>query len=184
MRTRLFAVMVCGALFAGRVLAQSGGPADDSPLKGPSVTDHSTPKAKGTFGPDAIEKKKAGNKSSPPPRMAEFLKVMEELKHSPTPESARLTAEQEGKIGSAAKEFESATSAYMDKNKVELDGLRAKLSPNDRNALDQQLARGGAIHLSKKTGFGGKKGAEAEVGRGRDFGCGRERPAGGDRGDS
>lgn len=155
--TALFAA----ALLACPVLAEPPAAPDqnDPALKGPTVTARPPTKGKGAspFGPDSIEKKKtAGSKPTPPPSMSEFMKALEVLRSSSTPEAARVSSEQGAKITAAAAEFEAAGKAYMDKNKAELETLRGKLSPNDRNALDQQLARGGQLRLSK-FGFGGKK---------------------------
>lgn len=161
MRFTCSAALVSAALLASPTFAQPpAAPAQgDTALKGPSVTDRPQAKRKGasTFGPDAIEKKKAASKKPAPPlSMNEFMGALSALKSSSTPPDARLTPEQAAQITAVASEFESSTKAHMDSHKQEIDALRAKLSPNDRNMLDQQLARGGQLRLSK-AGFGGKK---------------------------
>jgi hypothetical protein len=137
----------------------------DPALKGPTVGDR--PGAKKTasgFGPDAVAKKTANHKHSGPLAMAAFMKSLDVLRAAPTPEAARLTSEEEARIKTIASDLESSTKAYMDAHKHEIDDLRAKLSPNDRNMLDQQLARGGPIRLSK-AGFGGKHGVARQKGK-------------------
>ncbi len=145
----------------GQVPATPAAPdkATDSALKGPTVGERPTAKGKpqSGFGPDAVAKKSAANKPSAPLGMAEFLKAIDVLRGAPTPEAARLTTEEDARFKAIAADFATSAKTYMETHKQELDDLRAKLSPNDRNMLDMQLERGGAIKLSK-AGFGGKNG--------------------------
>jgi hypothetical protein len=167
----LTAMLLACPVFAEPPAAPAGSP-DDAALKGPTVEVRPGAKGKGTsaFGPDSIEKKKAaGAKPMPPPSMAEFTKAVDVLKASSTPEAARLSADKSAEIAKVAAEFETATKGYMAKNQAELDTLRGQLSPNDRNMLDQQLARGGQLHLSK-AGFGGKNGVLKGKGKQTDVG--------------
>jgi hypothetical protein len=157
------AVLLTG-LLAHNSWAQSSSPASgDDTLKGPDVTARNDPQtaARSGFGPDSIERKKAaGKRPQPPLSMTEFMRSINILRSAPTPDATRLTPEEDTKIQSIASDFDTSLKSYMDKNKAEIDSLRAQLSPTDRAMLDQQLARiasnGGELHFSK-AGFGGKK---------------------------
>jgi hypothetical protein len=150
-------------VLAQGAMAQSTSPAPAQPtdptLKGPPVADHPvSPKVTTAagFGPDSIEKKKAGGKKPTPPlSMKQFMTAIDSLSSSASP----LTSDQSSKIQAISSDFETATKSYLDKNKAEIDSLRAQLSPADRETLDQQLARGGPLKVSK-AGFGGKKHAK------------------------
>ncbi len=142
--------------------------ATDPALKGPEIGDRAPVKGKSSagFGPDSIEKKKAA-KPKPPMVMPEFLKSVDILRSAPTPDATRLTTDQDSRIKAIAADFESSVKSYLAKNQVEIDALRAKLSPTDRALLDQQLQRGGPIRLSK-AGFGGKAGVAKLRGKQKD----------------
>jgi hypothetical protein len=137
----------------------------DPTLKGPSIPERQVSPRTSTaagFGPDSIEKKKAGGKKPAPPiSMAQFMSALGVLRSSAFP----LTAEQSTKIQTIGTDFDAETKSYMDKNQAEIDTLRGQLSPTDRAMLDQQLARGGPIRLSK-AGFGGKKRIAKQKGKG------------------
>ena len=170
------AFTLIGMGFTPRVAAQAQptapgatepGKAPDPALKGPAVGNR--PLVRGTapsgFGPDAIEKKKAGGKKPMPPKpMPEFLKSLDVLRAAPTPEAIRLTADEDAKIKAIVAALDMSVKEYMDTNRAEIDTLRGKLSPSDRAMLDQQLQRGGPIRISR-AGFGGKVGVAKQRGK-------------------
>ena len=107
--------------------ATEPGKAADPALKGPAVGNR--PLVRGTapsgFGPDAIEKKKAGGKKPMPPKpMPEFLKSLDVLRAAPTPEAIRLTADEDAKIKAIVTAFDVSVKEYVETNRVEIDVVR------------------------------------------------------------
>lgn len=144
---RTIVLLTASLLLAGTsaALAQSD---NTSPLKGPEVTDRPATKGKGKSG--FVAGKPDGKaRPQPPVPMAVFTKALA---------AADLSAEQSAKAKSLTAEYDNAVAAFERKNKAEIDTNRAKLSEQDRQALDRMLASGRPLRAGKDGFAGGGKG--------------------------
>lgn len=129
MKTKLFALALLVA--AGAPIALAGPDAGEPVLKGPKVVDGGVPGTRRPFGDGQGGDNKQRLADRPIPQM-EFMRAVNVLRSGKTPESARLTEEQQTRIKEINVEFEQSMRAFREAHKDEFEEMRGKFGDRGR----------------------------------------------------
>lgn len=129
MKTKLIALAFVVA--AGMPVAFGAPEADEPVLQGPKVVDGGVPGTRRPFGDGQGGDNKQRLADRPMPQM-EFMRAVNALRAESTPESARLTDEQQAKIKEINQEFEKSMRAFREEHKAEFEDMRGQFGDRGR----------------------------------------------------
>jgi len=128
MKTKLFALALIVAAGVPVALAE---PASEPVLQGPKVVDGGVPGTRRPFGDGQGGDNKQRLADRPMPQM-EFMRAIGALRDEKTPESARLTEDQQAKIKAINQEFEQSMRAFREEHKGEFEEMRGNFGDRGR----------------------------------------------------
>ncbi|MGH7244667.1 MAG: hypothetical protein ACREJD_14740 [Phycisphaerales bacterium] len=129
MKAKLFALALLVA--AGAPVAMADPDSGDAVLKGPKVTDGGVPGTRRPFGDGQGGDNKQKLADRPIPQ-TEFMRAIGALRDDNTPDTLRLTEDQQTKIRAINKEFEQSMRAFREAHKGEFEEMRGKFGDRGR----------------------------------------------------